>query len=537
MREIERATGKQEIAPTPLLPPEQPPTEVPLPQKIGQTVFVASFRIKAVRFSEDELRSVLKDYVGRLETLAELQEATRKISDYYRQHDYLAHAYLPPQTVHDGVVEIVVIEGRLGQVIIDQSSTTRLDHALATGLVRFRSESDRWLRPAKVGEAMMILNELPGVRATNTLTPGSVEGESVAILKIEDGPLLNGSVTIDNGGSNSTGVGRALTSVAIEDPFGHGEQFSVVGLKSSGSTYARLGTTMPLGVSGLTLGINSSALGYRVGGAFASLDLTGSAWTIGLTATYPIKRSSNFSSTASASFDHKRMVNWGSGVVLDDRRIEVCTFGLSAMIKDGWMGGGTNRLGATTTMGWVDLTNQPKSYSDDQATARTNGAFGKLVLTATHEQLLVDKVTLTATLQTQMAYPNLDSSEKFSLGGQNGIRAYPTSEASGDDGWMSTLEVSWDAMDKLRLLGFYDIGRVRQYNRPWTGWQPVRNQPNDYVLQGIGVGMVWSQLAKLQIKGVLGHTVGSNAGHDISGNDSDGTRDELRGWIQAVVNF
>ncbi|CAK0747001.1 conserved hypothetical protein [Gammaproteobacteria bacterium] len=537
LREIERATGKQEMAPAPLAPIEHPSTEAPLPQKVGQTVFVASFRFKATRFSEDELRTVLKDYVGRSLTLAELQEATRKISDYYRQHDYLAHAYLPPQTVRNGVIEIVVVEGRLGQVRIDPSSTTRLDYSLATDLVGFRAGVGQWLRPTKLAEAMRVLNEIPGVKATSTLAPGRAESESVAVLKIENGPLVNGSVTIDNGGSHATGAERVLTSVAIDDPFGHGEQFSVVGLKSSGSTYTRLGITMPVGVSGLTLGANGSALGYKVGEAFAPLDLNGYAWTLGLTATYPITRSPDFSLTASASFDHKRMVDWGSDTILDDRRLEVCTLGLSAMVKDGWMGGGTNWLGATVTIGQVDLTPQQEKFLADEATARTNGTFEKLVLTATREQPLVDTVTLMASFQVQVAYPNLDGSEQFSLGGQNGIRAYPASEASGDGGWMNTLEVRWKALDKFHLFGFYDIGRIHQHNRLWTGWQPVPDQSNDYVLQGAGLGMTWSPYPNVQIKGALAHTLGDNAGHDAAGNDSDGTHDRVRSWIQAVINF
>jgi len=537
LREIERATGKQEMAPAPLVPVEHPATEAPLPKTIGQTVFVVSFRIKATRFSEDELSAVLKDYVGRSLTLAELQEAARKIGDYYRQHDYMAHAYLPPQTVRDGVVEIVVVEGRLGQVQVDPSSTTRLNHSFATELIRFRAGVGRWLHPSKLSEAMEILNEFPGVRATSTLTPGLSEDESVAVLKIENGPLVNGSVTLDNGGSHSTGANRALSSVVIDDPFGHGEQFSVVGLKSSGTSYARLGSTMPAGVSGLSVGMNGSALEYKVGGAFAPLDLNGYAWTLGLTANYPIKRSPSFSLTTSATFDHKRMVDVGNGSVFGDKRIEVCTFGLSAMVKDDWMGGGTNRLGATISAGYVDLSHQREKFQDDQSTANTNGIFEKLAFTAAREQSLSDKVMLADNFRIQMARPNLDGSEQFSLGGQDGIRAYPSGEAGGDGGWMNTIELRWQVKEQLQLFGFHDIGQIHQHDHPWDAWQSVPNQPNDYVIHGIGIGVTWLPFSNLQIKATLAHTIGDNAGHDKDGNDSDGTQDQVRSWVLAVVNF
>ena len=544
LRDIEHSTGKQALAPAPLLPAEKPPAEAPLPQQAGQTVLVSSFHIKATRFPEEELRSVIQAYVGRALTLSELQEAARKLGEYYRQHDYLAHAYLPPQTVRNGVVEIVVVEGRLGQVKVDPSSTTRLNHDFATDLVRFRAgidSADQWLHPSELDEAVMILSEVPGVHATSTLAPGATESESTALLKVGDGPLLNGSVTFDRAGSHSTGADRALASASVDDPFGRGEQFSAMGLKTAGSTYGRLAAVRPVGVSGLTVGINGTSLEYNVGGVLTPLNLNGFAWTVGLTAAYPIRRSTNFSLTASATLDHKRMVDWANNSLSDDKRIEVGTFGFSAMTKDGWMGGGTNRLGATLSLGQLDLSRGPPlSLSGDQATKRTNGTFGKLLLTAAREQPLNNQFTLAANFQAQASYPNLDSSEQFSLGGQDGIRAYPTSEASGDEGWLSTFELRWQAAAKTQLVGFYDIGGIHQHTRPWSNWQTSSSspdQPNDYLLQGIGVGATWFPVSHLQIKASVAHTIGNNPGRDQAGNDSDGYHRQIRAWIQAVVSF
>ncbi len=540
LREAERSTGKHEMAPAPLVPAEQPPAEAPLPQQAGQTVFVTSFRIKATRFSEEELLKVLKDYVGRALTMAELQEAARKLGDYYHQHDFLAHAFLPPQTVRKGVVEITVVEGRLGEVQVDPSSTTRLDHKFAASLVQSRAginQGNQSLHPSALDEAVMILNEVPGVHATSTLAPGANESESIAVLKIEDGPMLGGSLTLDRAGSHSTGADRALTSVSLSDPLGHGEQFSAVNLLTSGSTYARLGAVVPVGISGLTLGVNGSALGYTVGGTLTPLDLNGFAWTLGLTAGYPIVRTSNFSLTGSATFDYKRMVDWGNHAMLDEKRIQVGTFGLSAMVKDDWMGGGTNRLGATLSLGHLDLSNQPTSLAADQAAGRTNGTYGKLVFTAAREQPLIDKLTLSTNFQAQISHPNLDSSEQFSLGGQEGIRAYPPSEAGGDGGWMTNLELQWQATETAKLFTFYDIGGIQQHNQPWTNWQTVPNQPNSYTLQGAGIGATWTLSPSLQVKAMLAHTIGNNPGQNREGNDSDGNHHQIRGWAQAVFSF
>ncbi len=532
LREIERSTGQQAPAPAPLVPEKSPPPEAPLPEKTGQTVFVTSFQIKATRFPAEELLGLLKGYVGRALTLAELQEAARTIGDYYHQHDYLAHAYLPPQTVHNGVVEITVVEGRLGQIKVDPSSTTRLDQQFAIDLVRARAgltPSDPLLHPLTLDGAVMILNEVPGVRATSTLSPGANESESISVLKIEDGPLVSGSLTLDRAGSQATGADRALLSASVDDPLGHGEQFSLSALKTSGSTYTRLATTMPVGVSGLTLGVNGTALDYKVGGASAAADPNGYVWSLGMTAAYPILRSAVFSLTASATLDHKRMVDWAAHTVSDDKRIDVGTLGLSATSKDH---GGTNHFGVTLSFGQFNL-------SQGTSNPRTLGVFEKAVLTAGRDQPIVEKITLSLNLQVQAARPNLDSSEKFSLGGPDGIRAYPASEASGDDGWMSNLALQWQATEKAQFFTFYDVGWIRQNNHLWENWRGFAppDQPNEYGLQGAGIGVNWSPFSNLQIKATLAHTVHGNPGHALTGDDSDGKHKKMRGWLQAILSF
>jgi hypothetical protein len=46
-------------------------------------------------------------------------------------------------------------------------------------------------------------------------------------------------------------------------------------------------------------------------------------------------------------------------------------------------------------------------------------------------------------LRGQWADTNLTSSEKFSLGGNDAVRAYPTGEAPGDRGWLATAELRY----------------------------------------------------------------------------------------------
>jgi hypothetical protein len=77
----------------------------------------------------------------------------------------------------------------------------------------------------------------------------------------------------------------------------------------------------------------------------------------------------------------------------------------------------------------------------------------------------------------QTASKNLDSSEKFSLGGINGVRAYPQGEASGDEGYRGTVELRHNVMPNVQATVFYDWGKVTINRNPFGARGLQQPQP------------------------------------------------------------
>ncbi|MBK1641339.1 hypothetical protein CKO12_05510 [Chromatium okenii] len=536
LREIERSTGKTQVAPAPLLPVKPDPAGVPLPEKAGEAVLVQGFRIEAERFPAAELQALLKDDIQRELTLVQLQAAARKISEYYRQHDYLAYAYLPPQTVRDGIVTIKVVEAKLGQVKRDASVPSRMRDAIVLGTVTHRAVPGQPLRPGQLDQAIAALNELPGVgRADSVLQPGANLGESDAVVRLTDAPLAQGNLTLNNAGSEATGLWQGSLAGSLDSPLGRGEQFQLSLLKSEGSRYVRLGASYPLGVSGRRVAISASALEYEIKPTISPLELNGTSTTAGIELTQPLRRSAKLSVTATAGLDAKRMVDRMDSVTLGDKQVRVAYVGLSATRRDDWLGGGVNTVDLTVNLGDLDLTRRPEQFEGDQHTAQTHGNYGKLHVTLSREQPVTTRVTLVPTLAAQWAASNLDSSEKFSLGGVYGIRAYPTGEASGDHGWLFNLEARWQVRESWRVSGFYDCGWIQQHADPWLNWQTVAGQPNSYYLQGVAVGLLWTPAPLFQAQALVASVLGDNPGQDAAGHNSDGGDDQFRAWVQ--INF
>ena len=91
---------------------------------------------------------------------------------------------------------------------------------------------------------------------------------------------------------------------------------------------------------------------------------------------------------------------------------------------------------------------------------------------------------MVASLAGQQADKNLDSSEKFSLGGPNSVRAYPASEASGDTGYSATLELRQTLLPGVQGALFYDWGSIKVNKNPYGA-----AASNSRTLAGAGFGL------------------------------------------------
>jgi hemolysin activation/secretion protein len=122
-----------------------------------------------------------------------------------------------------------------------------------------------------------------------------------------------------------------------------------------------------------------------------------------------------------------------------------------------------------------------------------NGSYEKFTWGASRLQQVGSDTLLWLALAGQQASKNLDSSEKFSLGGPTNVRAYPTGEASGDEGWRGTLELRHSIAASVQGVLFYDFGSVKINKTPFVV------TANDRHLAGAGLG-VNASWAKLQLK-------------------------------------
>ncbi len=495
----------------------------------GRSVVVNALHVTGQSlYSEADLTAASGFTPGASLNLAELRALAARIADYYNKRGYfLTQAYLPPQDITSGSVTIAVVEARYGEVAI--SNTSNLHDGVARGLLGGLDSGDL-VANAPLERRLLLLSDLPGVTVHSTLAPGSAAGTSDLTVGIEPGRLITGSIEADNGGNRYTGTYRFGGTVNLNDPTGIGDRLSLRLLASdSDLAYGRLSYQLPLGA--LTVGAAYSHLKYGLGREFANLDADGTADIASLYASYPLVRSRDANLYALVNLD----ANWftdriGLLATRSDKRSQTATLGLSGEARDHFGGGGWTSGSLGWTTGNLDL-RTPLDRAADAITAHSNGSFNYLQFALSRQQTLAGPLSLYGSVRGQLAFDNLDSSEKMELGGAYGVRAYPEGEAFGDEGYIATAEarlmldsLTGSLPGRLQLFGFVDHGQVDYAHRPWLGGSNRTHR------SGYGGGLAWFAPDNL----ILRATYATRLGDQLVTSQPDHAG---RFWFQMVKLF
>lgn len=509
------------------------------PTKGEPTVVVDAFTFEGNTLLGDaQLRAAVAHLVGRPLGYSALQSSAEAVADLYRQRGLVVQAYLPAQDIAQGEVTVVVVEAVFGQAVVAGVPGQRVNPQRVMDLVRRQQAAGAFVQVDAIERALLLADDLPGVSVTGNLAPGAQDGQTDLVLQLADEPFTVGSASLDNTGSVSTGTLRANLALNINSPSAQGDAIALSAMASEGARYARVAYSLPLGADGWRMSVNTSFMDYRlVSEAYQSLNASGQSHTSGWELSYPLVRSRSVNLSTTLGGDYKSYTNVSGGATASDYSNDALSVGLSGNSFDGLGGGGYNAFSLVATSGQLDLSRSPTGAAD-ALTTQTAGRFDKLRYSLTRQQDLGSALSVWAALSGQWAAKNLDSSDKFYLGGSNGVRAYPGSEGAGALGQMVNLELRWSLPQGFSLVGFYDWGSVTvNADNSYTG----AAQPNTFSLEGAGLALAWRQRSGLNVQLTYARRLGSNPNPITTavnqGYDQDGTLVLNRFWLSATLPF
>lgn len=537
---IMRETEQQRRPQVPQLSPRAVP-EAPAKPDPGAVQFVVKrFNLTGVTLVPiAELQKTLAPWTNREITFEDLEQALAALSAYYQAKGWYVRPQLPAQDIVDGTVTINVIEGRLGKIEQEQNDDPPLTSERVESFLTARQQPGKPLNMDDLSRAVTVLNEQPGVSAQVALAPSQDPGSSDVIVSTTRLPSVSGTLQADNWGAKSTGYYRGTANANWNNPLGIGDQLQANVMGSEGTQYARLAYNLPVGYDGWRANVSYSALQYKLLGEFAELNNTGWAQTYTAGLTYPLVRETTQNITLSINASNSEYSNKYSieqEKLSIDRRVSTTSVGLTGDLADDWWGGGFNLWGLTATSGYSNLAGTRANQISDRIGANTQGTFATLAGNGARLQRLTQDASLWVSFSGQWASQNLDSSQRFSLGGPQGVRAYPVYEATGDQGWLGTIEGRYNLTAQAQASVFYDMGWIQQFKS--TSHLTEMLGPNMYNLKGWGASVSYNYNNVLSLKFTVASRIGDNPNaNPVTGADGDGTNDKTRFWFNVAVNL
>ncbi|WP_371379072.1 ShlB/FhaC/HecB family hemolysin secretion/activation protein [Sporomusa aerivorans] len=471
-------------------------------------------------FTAEELLPLYQDQLHQQLTFTQLNQVTTKITQYFKAHGYLvAQAYLPAQDIDQGRLEIVVVVGRYGDILLKNHSLAS-DQAIRRQLEALRPGD--YINNKDLERAVLLTGDLAGVSAKLTLSPGKNPGVADCIVETtEKKGNVHGSVAINNWGNRFIGKVQSAVNYQVDNLVHGGDELNLSttwadnDISLTGASYR-----LPVAES-LSLNIGYSKIRYWLGEDYDFLDAHGTAYSKYADLTWAAVRSRTDNLNLQLGYDHKNFRDQIDTIgSVTDKSSHAFSLGVNGDSRDNLWGGGVTAY----SLQWYNGNLSARSNSGLPPT----GHWNKTVYSLLRQQTINNRLFLQTSFSGQWASTNLDSSERFSLGGANGVRAYPADEASGDEAWLFNGELHWNiplkqSKQMLQLIGFYDTG-VSHIEKDST------DSDNRRSLSGAGLGVLWGLPGHYLVKANYAWKIGNNVAQ--SDTDKNG-----RFWLQGVTYF
>ncbi len=446
------------------------------------------------------------------------QEVTQIITQQYRQAGFvLVRAYIPEQDVNDGVVRIGMFYGNISSIEFDGNKS----YSESVLSKPFDSVENQPAHTQNIETAMLHLNDYPGYTSTSIFVPGDQAGSSTMIVKTREEDTLDGSVSLDNYGSDLTGKNRIRLNLNFNNLSKRADQLNINAVQTinpTNSLYGSLSYTIPVFRPGYTIGLNYNNNSYAVGDIFEPLEIEGDSSTISAFGKGIWKRSKKLNLYSSIQLAQKNSSSESAAFTSDtETKISITTLSSGFNGEAPWLsakhGGDIAFSSGTAESEITGLTQQDQSFS--KINLNYQFAFPLNFVESLKSTHLILRSNI------QQSSDELNALEQMPLGGPYTVRAYPISEFLVDKGFLFSIEwvAKADVVSEYKFLETLQVSAFIDYA---SGNLNVDNQNNvqtDITIKGLGFSAQTTPETGLKARFDLGIPIGEPFDDYVVSND------------------
>jgi hemolysin activation/secretion protein len=462
----------------------------------------------------EQLEAATRPFTGPERTFADVQRAREAIERAYGRAGYSAvRVVLPEQVLEHGEVRFRVIEARISRLIVE--GNRYFDEANVRASVPSLAPGEAPNARA-IGRNLRVANGNPDKQTSVVLRGGSEPAGVDALVRVTDQPPQRFSVTLDNTGTQQTGIYRVGLGFQNANLWGldHVLTMQVIGAPNDDQHPSQLSTVPSKNV--LIAGVGYHVPLYALGDA---LDFLGGYSNVDSGTVQNVFNVSGAGTLAAARYTHNfdKMGDYDHGVALlldyrayDNSGVRAVAGG-EQLIPDVTVHPATalyfglyREADTETSFSLGVSQNLPggNDGSDAVFCASRNNGIGDCASASyslarwgyDHSRALAHDWRLHLALNGQYTRDMLVTGEQFGLGGADSVRGFTEREILGDKGYRGTVELYTPDIGaktgvsgaRLRGLVFGDWGAVRRIN-------PGPGEPAGEHISSAGLGLRYAR--------------------------------------------
>jgi len=424
-QEIERATDLGEVNTTIDLLDESIPAGV----KEGGCFDIETLDLQgASLLKKSEIKQLADRVEGRCIGLPQLASLIKRITNIYIVKGYITtRAYVPEQDLGSGILEILIIEGRLEDIVADESKAINLTTA-------FPGLSGDFLNLRDIEQGLGQINRLQSNDASMTLVPGSEPGlTSIFIHNTRSNPWSS-NFSWDN--YDGTHASKMSGSVAYDNVLGLNDYSSLRVRKDTdfdGDNYNQnisFNEVIPFGRWTYSLLFSKLTYQNTLDLENSSVESRGVSKSWYLNADRLLHRTSSSRLSMATSLRHRDTRNYINDIFIDvsSRKTSVLNVGINGR----WNLGGlriSSALNVNKGLEIFDAEKDPSTLNDQAPKAQFLSYDARLNFDAALK--LGDlRTNLSTSISGQYTRDTLYGSDFFTVGGFGSVRGVNASAAA-----------------------------------------------------------------------------------------------------------
>ena len=402
--------------------------------------------------TDAELDAIIKPYEGKQVQLNDIYAIVDKINALYNDKGYVTcRAFLPPQTITDGTVKLLLVEGRTGSTIVNNNKYTK------TKYITNRMH----LAKGEIANIKRLNKDLLLFNATNSTQlrimmkagtePGTTDYEITAYEPMRD----TWTIFEDNAGSDTSGEYRTGLFFNTKSLSGHCDALSLGTVISEGTKAANVMYSRSLGRSGTKMNLVYSTNAVEVvKGEYEDM-IKGHANSYAIGFTQPIVV--NETTRTELSLDYNRQ-NSKTDFMPAGTRFNI----VDDSVQDFSLGFAMTNYGASHVFYQKHSYVRGYSESTPDMSAQNSQNFGFYKFNAMYQKLYKAGQMWSLRADAQWSgSEGMVSSRQFYMGGMYSVRGYKENYLGGDGGFTFSAEYAVPVINKnTSAFTFFDYGHV-----------------------------------------------------------------------------